>query len=145
MQSPVQIIDPVLNCVPALRFQAGANFLVLQWFVRLKTKLGTLFHAWLVRLGPIDDANRVVDLGVIWIDVRRHMVVLFGILELLHLQIQIGDALNAVDLLFLPWVPLNDVLIFFNGLLGHFVIVRSIGAGNVLLRISRSQIKTCHD
>src|SRR5262249_52882593 len=117
-----------------------ANFFVFEGFFGLQADFGPLLHAWLVRLGPVDHADRVVHLWIIGVHLRGLTVIILRVVKLLHLQVQIGDAFGAVDLLFLGSVRINYSFVLFNGLLGHAVVVFSIHPGDVLIGESGRQI-----
>ena len=110
-----------------------AGFLVLQLVGRLHAQLGAGFLVGLVGLHPVDDGERVVGLRIVGIELSDLLVILLGLIELLLLEVQRGDALQAVDLLLLGRMLVQHLLEDIDGLLGVAIVVGRIGAGNVLL------------
>src|SRR5271166_353206 len=141
----VQAVDALLDRGSVLFLQLGANFLLIfvlgiQALVRLHSELRALFHSRLIAGGPVDHAHRVVGLGIVGVDIGGHAVILLGLIELLHVQIKVCDALGGIHLLIAGGVHVEDALILLDGLFRHFIVVRSIGAGNVLLGEGSGQI-----
>src|SRR5260370_5236676 len=142
----VKIFDAFLDRGSVLDFQFGADlFLILvlgaQVLIRLHAELGTLFHARLVADGPVDDADRVVGIGIIRIEVRDHVVVFLGLLEFFLVVIKGCNALGCIYLLIPGRIfHLEDVFVLLNGLFGHFVVVGSVSARNVLLSEGGGQV-----
>src|SRR5208282_1031907 len=135
----VQIIDTLLHVGGIFLLEHGTYLLVLrrQGVVGLHAELGTLFLTRDIGLRPIDDGHRVIRLGIVGIDLGSFFVKLFGQVEFFHLQVEVGDALDAIDV---PGIDLQHLLVLINRLLAIAVVVGSIGARNVLLGISRGQI-----
>ena len=118
--------------------ELGADLLVLEGLLRLEAELGAGFHARLVDLRPVDDADRVVRLGIVRIEFGGLAIVLLGLIELLHVQVQITDSFDASDVF---RVLFEDRLVGVDRLLGHAVVIFGVGARNVLLGIGGSQIE----
>src|SRR5437879_9851848 len=137
----VQIIDTFLNVGGISLSNGGTDLLVLgrQGLIGLHAELGTLFLARHVGLRPVDDGNRIIRLGIVGIDLGSLLVILLGHVKLLHLQIEIGDALGSVDG---PGIDLQHLLVLLNRLLAIVVVLGSIGARNVLLSKGCGQIQS---
>src|SRR5258707_215357 len=113
----------------------------LQFIFHSKAGIGFQLRRVSVGRGPVNEADRVVELGVIRIDRTGLFVVFPGIVELLHVHVKVGDSFHAIDAF---RVFLKHSLILFNRLLGHAVVFRRVHAGHVLLGIGRSQIQLGH-
>src|SRR6202022_3628850 len=113
LQRLVQVIDTFLDVGSIFLFYGGTNFLVLgrQGVLGLQAEFGAFFLTQYVSLSPVNNRDRVIRLGVIRIDLGSLLVVLLSQVEFLHLQIEIGDALNAVDV---PGIPLPHFLVRLN-------------------------------
>ena len=96
------------------------------------------FLARQVGLGPVDHRNGVIRLRIVGIDFRSLFVILLGQVELFLLQVEVGDALHAVDIL---GVGLQHQLVLFDGLLRHADIFRGVYTSDVLLGVSRRQVE----
>src|SRR5208283_3365692 len=128
-----------------LEFCAGCLLILIlgiELFIRLQPQLGACLHSWLISLGPVDHANRIIGFGIIGVDLKGFTIVRFGVFKLLHLQIDVGDSLDTVDAL---GVALQHCLILIDSLLSQAVIVFGINSWNVLLSIGGSQIETSID
>src|SRR6202795_4398150 len=136
----VQIIDTFLNVGGISLSHRGADLLVLgrQRLVGLHAEFGTLFLTRHVGLRPVDDSDRIIRLGVIRIDLGGLLVILLGQVKFLHLQIEIGDTLDAVDV---PGIDLQHLLVLLNRLLTIMVVLGGVGTRNVLLSKGRGQIQ----
>src|SRR5581483_286994 len=130
LQGLVQVVDAFLDVGRILLFERRAHFLVLKRLFGFEPEFGALFHARLVGLGPVDDRHRVVGLRIVGVEFGGLAIELFRLVELLHLQVQVGDALDAIDVF---GVALQHGLVLLDRLLGHLVVVGSVGAGDVLL------------
>src|SRR5207249_10747493 len=95
----------------------------IQVLLRLQAHFGAFFHAGLVACGPVDDAHRVIGLGIVGVHIRRHAIVLLGVVELLHVQVQVGDALRAIHLLLARRLVVQYLLILIDGLLRVAIVV----------------------
>src|SRR5208283_3507571 len=136
----VQVVDTFLNVGTILLLQLGADLFILggQGVIGFHAEFGALFLTRHIGLGPVDDRDRVIRLGIVGIGLGSLLVELLGQVEFLHLQVEIRDALDAVDVL---GIDLQHLLILVNRLLGIMVVFRSIGARNVLLGIRCGQIQ----
>ena len=76
--------------------EVGAGFLVLEFVRRLHTEAGADGLVGLVGLHPVDDRERVVGLRIVGIEVSDLLVILPGLIELLHAEVQRGDAFQAL-------------------------------------------------
>src|SRR5208337_4169166 len=123
----VQVIDTFLNVGRILLPHHGTNLLVLggQRLLGLHAELGALFLTGHVGLCPVNYGDRVIRLGVVRIETGRLLVVVLGLGELLHLQVEIGDALNTVDI---PGIGCQHLLVLVDRLLAKAVVVWSIDA-----------------
>src|SRR4029077_15373635 len=85
----VQVIDTFLNVGGIFLSNGGTDLLVLgrQGLIGFHAELGTLFLTRHVGLGPVDDGDRVIRLGVVGINLGSLLVILLGQVEFLHLQI----------------------------------------------------------
>src|SRR5229473_6651325 len=137
----VQVIDTFLNVGGIFLSNGGTDLLVLgrQGLIGLHAELGTLFLTRHVGLRPVDDGDRIIGLGVVGIDLGSLLVILLGQVKFLHLQIEIGDALDAVDI---SGIDLQHLLVLFNRLLTIVVVFGSIGARNILLSKGCGQTQT---
>src|SRR5277367_1067809 len=140
LESLVQVIDTFLNVGGIFLLHHGTDFFVLgrQSVVWLHAEFGALFLARHIGLRPVDDGNRVIRLGIIGIGLGSFLVVFLGQVEFLLLQVEVGDALYAVDVF---GIHLKHLLVLVNRLLGVAVVLRSIGTRNVLLSEGCGQIK----
>src|SRR5580693_1472961 len=141
----VQTVNALLDRGHVLHFQFVAGFFLIfilgiQVLVRLQAQLGAFFHARLVASRPVDDAYRVVGFRIVGIDIGGHAVELLGVVELFHVQVQVGYPLGGVYFLVARRIHGEDVLVLLNGLLCHFVVVWRVGARDVLLSVSGGQV-----
>jgi hypothetical protein len=70
--------------------------------------------------------HRIVRFRIIGVEGDGLAVVSLGILEFLHLQVEVGDALDAVDVL---GIALQHRLVLVNRVLSHAIVVLRIDAG----------------
>src|SRR5450631_70650 len=135
----VQIVDTFLNVGGIVLFHLGTDLLVLgrQGVFRLHAELGALFLTRHISLRPVDDCDRIIRLGVVGIGLGSLLIKVLGHGKFLHLQVEIRDALDAVDVL---GIDLQHLFVRINRLLGKTIVVGSIGARNVLLGESCGQI-----
>src|ERR1700687_2073809 len=140
LQRLVQVIDTFLNVGSIFLSYGGTDLLVLgrQGVLGLQAEFCALLLTRYVGLSPVNNRDRVIRLGVIGFDLGSLLVVLLSQVDFLHLQIEIGDALNAVDV---PGIDLQHLLVLLNRLLGIAVVVGSIGTRNVLLSVGGGQIQ----
>src|SRR5207245_4543777 len=99
------------------------------------------FHAGLIGLGPVDYSDRIIRLRIVGIQFRSLAVVLLGLFKLLHLQIQIRDSLDAVYLLFVTGMAVQNLLILLDSSFSVAIIFRSVHPGDVLLGIRGGQVE----
>src|SRR5436190_11916092 len=130
--------DAILNDVRDLLPKRVADFLIFQCLFWFQSQLGALFHAGLIRLGPVDHTDRVVGFGVVGVEFTRLAIILLGILKYLYLQIKVSDPFDAIDIL---GITLQHCFVLVNGLLGHAIVILGIGAGDVLLGVGSRQIE----
>ena len=138
MKRLVQIVDAFLNIAGVLFLERRAHLLIFQRLFRLQAQLGALFHARLIGLRPVDDRHRVIRLGIVGVEFRGFAVKLLRLIKLLHLQVEIRNALHTVYVL---GIALQHFLVLFDRALRHLVVIRSVGARNVLLGKGGGQIK----
>src|SRR5208283_4182198 len=133
LQGLVQIVDAFLHVRRIFLPHLGTNLFVLgrEGIVGFHPKFGARFLARLVGLRPVDHGHRIVRLRVVGVGIRRLLVEVLGHVKLFHLQIQVRDALDAVDVL---GIHLQHLFVLVNRLLSVFVVVGSIGPRDVLLR-----------
>ena len=123
-----------------LAFELRANLLVFERLFRLQSQVRTRFHAGLIGLGPVDYSDRIIRLRIVGIQFRSLAVVLLGLFKLLHLQIQIRDSLNAVYLLFVTGMAVQNLLILLDSSFSVAIIFRSVHPGVGLFAICVSPI-----
>src|ERR1700693_1337376 len=141
----VEILNTFRDRGPGLLFQFCANFFLvfvlgIQILIWLQAKLGALFHARLVASRPVNNAHGVVRLGIVGIHIGGHAVILLGVVEFLHVQVQVSDSLGGVYFLIARRIHVEHFLVLLNGLVSHLKIIGALDAGNVLLSVSRSQV-----
>src|ERR1019366_5788311 len=135
LQRLLQVLNTVFDLLLVLRPEVGAGFLVLELVRWLHTEAGAGGLGGLVGLHPVDDRQRVVALRIFGVEVSHLLVILRGLVELLHAEVQRGNAFQAVDLLFFGWIERQYLLESVDGLFGEAVVIGRIGAGNVLLGV----------
>src|SRR5258708_21895597 len=119
----LEIVDALLHDRHVRRLQLAANFHLvfgfgIQMFFRLKSQRCALLHARCVGGGPVDDADGVIGIGIVGIEVRNHVIELLGLIELLHVEVQRRDPLGAADLLFSAGIHVEHLLVLIDGLFG---------------------------
>src|SRR6185437_7095521 len=140
LQRLVEHVNTILDVGPIEILQVLADLLVLQAVIRLQPQFGALFHARLVALGPVNHTDRIVGFRVVGIYRRGLAVKLLGEIEFLHLQVEISDSLDAVDLLLAAGITAQHLLVLVNGLLRIAVVIRRVRPGNILLGVGGGQI-----
>jgi hypothetical protein len=95
----------------------------------------------LIGLGPVDDSDGVSSFGVFRVGLEDFELPIPGRAELLEVVVQSGNLLEAGDVVGMLFEDLEEAI---DGHLGSLLIVRSIEAGNDLLRVGGSEVEPGH-
>src|SRR5215831_20817243 len=100
--------------------------------VGVHAKLRTGFHARLVALAPVDDADVVVGLRIAGIGGASYLVVLSGLVPLLQVQVEVSDAFSGSRSLGGVGTQVEHPLILCDRALGQRRVIVGVYSGDVL-------------